>query len=144
VTVGDTLNEPKEGIQMRVEDREKIEGIIQSRKRAHVYYTEKSPVYRKFMECEAETYRDSALGKREKEMIAIGISLVTNCESCMEWHIHEALTSGATEDEIVDAIGIGIEMGGGPATVAARFAATVLEYYSTGGSHEPRCRPEEP
>ena len=121
---------------MRIEDREKIESMVHTRKRAHRYFTERSPVYRKFMECEAETYVDAALGKRQKELIAIGISLVINCESCMEWHIHEALKSGGTVEEILDAIGVGIEMGGGPATVAARFAATVLEYYSSGGSHE--------
>jgi AhpD family alkylhydroperoxidase len=121
---------------MRSNERERIEDIIQTRKRAHQYFTERSPVYRKFMECEAETYADAALGKKEKELIALGISLVNNCESCMEWHIHEASKSGATVDEIVDAIGVGIEMGGGPATVAARFAATVLEYYSSGESHE--------
>jgi AhpD family alkylhydroperoxidase len=121
---------------MRIEDREKIESIVQIRKRAHRYFTERSPVYRKFMECEAETYVDAALGKKEKELIAVGISLVTNCESCMEWHIHQALKSGATEDEIMEAVGVGIEMGGGPATVAARFAATVIEYHLSGRSHE--------
>lgn len=121
---------------MRIEDREKIENIVQIRKRAHRYLTERSAVYRKFVECEAETYVDAALAKREKELIAIGISLVANCESCIQWHIHAALKSGATEDEIMEAVGVGIEMGGGPATVAARFAASVLEYYSSGRSHE--------
>jgi alkylhydroperoxidase/carboxymuconolactone decarboxylase family protein YurZ len=48
----------------------------------------------------------------------------------MEWHIREALESGATEAEVLEAIGVGIEMGGGPAEVSARFAGTVIEYYS--------------
>ena len=41
----------------------------------------------------------------------------------------EALNSGSTRDEIIEAIGVTIEMGGGPATVASRFAMNVLEYY---------------
>ncbi|MFW9784966.1 MAG: carboxymuconolactone decarboxylase family protein, partial [Candidatus Heimdallarchaeota archaeon] len=57
------------------------------------------------------------------------ISVVINCESCMEWHIAEALKSGATEDQIIEAIEVAIEMGGGPATVTSRFALKVLEYY---------------
>ena len=47
----------------------------------------------------------------------------------MEWHIKQALDDGAKEDEIIEAIETGIEMGGGPATVTARFAMNVLEYY---------------
>ncbi|MDR1222098.1 MAG: carboxymuconolactone decarboxylase family protein [Tannerella sp.] len=64
-----------------------------------------------------------------KELIAVGISVVLNCESCMEWHIKQLLDEGATENEIIEAIEVGIEMGGGQATVSARFAMNVLEYY---------------
>ncbi len=32
--------------------------------------------------------------------------------------------------QIVEAIGVGIEMGGGPATVSSRFAMKVLAYYT--------------
>jgi alkylhydroperoxidase/carboxymuconolactone decarboxylase family protein YurZ len=47
----------------------------------------------------------------------------------MEWHIKQALDDGASQDEIVEAIEVGIEMSGGPGTVSARFAMNVLEYY---------------
>jgi alkylhydroperoxidase/carboxymuconolactone decarboxylase family protein YurZ len=47
----------------------------------------------------------------------------------MEWHIKQALDYGAPEEEIREALDVGIEMGGGPATVAVRFALKVLEYY---------------
>ena len=49
----------------------------------------------------------------------------------MEWHIKQALDYGAGEDEIIETIEIGIEMRGGPGTVAARFAVQVLEYFTT-------------
>ena len=35
-----------------------------------------------------------------------------------------------TQEQIIEAIGVGIEMGGGPATVSSRFAMKVLEYYT--------------
>ncbi len=47
----------------------------------------------------------------------------------MESHIREALSAGATEKQVVEMIEVCIETGGGPATVAARFALKVLEYY---------------
>jgi AhpD family alkylhydroperoxidase len=111
-------------------DKEKIERIIKKRKQAHSFYSRKSKVYQSFVEMEQTTYKDGSLSKLQKELIAIGISVVINCESCMEWHIKQALDGGATEDTIIEAIEVGIEMGGGTATVSARFAMNVLEYYN--------------
>ena len=99
------------------------------RKKADSFYLKKSKVYRSFIEMETTTYSNGALLKKQKELIATGISVVLNCESCMEWHIREALADGATEDEILETIEVGIEMSGGPGTVAARFAMNVLEHY---------------
>jgi len=111
-------------------DKAEIDKIIRNRKEAHSFFTENSEVYQAFMKMEEKTYRDDKLTKGVKELIAIGISIVINCESCMEWHIKQALDSGMTKEQIIEAIGVGIEMGGGPATVSGRFAAKVLEYYS--------------
>jgi len=110
-------------------DKKKIEDIIQTRKQAHHYYAGKSEVYRSFVNMEQATYKDGAITKKQKELIAIGISVVINCESCMEWHIKQALDKQASEDEILAAIEVGIEMSGGPGTASARFAMNVLKYY---------------
>jgi AhpD family alkylhydroperoxidase len=112
-------------------DKNKIEQIVKTRKQAHGYYLNKSKVYKSFIDMEQKTYIDGELAKKHKEFIAIGISVVINCESCMEWHIKQALDDGATESEIIEAIEVGIEMAGGPATASARFAMNVLEYYKT-------------
>jgi AhpD family alkylhydroperoxidase len=111
------------------ETTNEIERIIKTRKKAHSFYLQKSKVYQSFVDMEQNTYKDGHLSKLQKELIAIGISVVINCESCMEWHIKQALDGGATDNEILEAIETGIEMGGGPATASARFAMNVLEYY---------------
>lgn len=110
-------------------DKEKIEQIVKTRKKAHSYYMKNSAVYQAFVDMEQRTYKDGNLSKKQKELIATGISVVINCESCMEWHIKQALDDGATEEEIIEAIEVGIEMSGGPGTASARFAMNVLEYY---------------
>jgi AhpD family alkylhydroperoxidase len=110
-------------------DKEKIDKIIKLRKKAHSFYSKRSKVYKSFLEMENNTYIDGALMKKDKELIAIGISVATNCESCMEWHIKQALDDEASQEEILEAIEVGIEMSGGPGTVSARFAMNVLEYY---------------
>jgi len=114
---------------MKDEDVKKIDEIIKDRKVAHDYLTKNSDVYKALTSLEQKAFADGELKKKYKELIAFGISIVVNCESCMEWHIHEALKSGATKKEILEAIEVGIEMGGGPATVSARFALKVLDYY---------------
>lgn len=110
--------------------RKKIDAIILERKRAHTFYNRNSPVYRAFTTMEQAAFGDGALPTAQKELIAIGISVHINCESCMEWHIKQALDAGASREQILEAIGVGIEMGGGPATVASRFAMHVLDYYA--------------
>jgi AhpD family alkylhydroperoxidase len=87
----------------------------------------RSPVYAKFLEMEKATYRDGSLTRGTKELIAVGISVVINCQSCMQWHIEQAAKAGYKREEIFEAIEVGIEMGGGPATVAARFTLDVLD-----------------
>jgi len=114
---------------MDLKDKDKIDQIISLRKKANSYYSKRSKVYKSFLEMEKNTYTGGALSKKDKELIAIGISVVTNCESCMEWHIRQAIDDGASQNEIIEAIEVGIEMSGGPGTVAARFAMNVLEYY---------------
>ena len=115
-------------------DRNKLEAIIADREAAGRFYTKHSEVYRAFLKMEHAAFSDGALPRDQKELIAIGISIVDNCESCLEWHIKQALEAGATPDTIIEAIGVGIEMGGGPATVSARFAMKALAYHTQSNS----------
>lgn len=108
---------------------EEIEQIQKDRKTAHKFFYEKSKVYRVFVEMEQKTFADGKLSKKHKELIAIGISLVNGCESCLEWHIKQALDAGATVEEIIEALEVGFEMGIGPTTVTSRFAMKVLKYH---------------
>lgn len=86
-----------------------------------------SKVFKIIQELEKATFADGALTKKQKELIAVGISVITNCESCMQWHISEAVNEGASEQEILEAIEVAFEMGIGPATVNGRFALEVME-----------------
>lgn len=113
---------------MHKEDKEKIEKIQADRKESHKFFYEKSQVYRVFSEMEQKTFVDGNLLRMHKELIAIGISIVNNCESCLEWHIKQAMDAGATEEQVIEAIEVAFEMGIGPTTVAARFALKVLQY----------------
>ena len=108
--------------------RTKLEEISIQRKRAHsklLAYSSK--VYDGFLAMERATFAEGALSKKHKELIALGISVVKDCESCMQWHVEQATIAGACFEELLEAIEVGIEMGGGPATVSARFALEVMD-----------------
>jgi len=106
----------------------KLEEIAANRKRAHARLLELgSKVYDGFLAMERAAYCEGALPRKHKELIAVGIAVVKDCESCMQWHIEQAAACGATFEELLEAVEVGIEMGGGPATVSARFALEVME-----------------
>ncbi|HPI38224.1 MAG TPA: carboxymuconolactone decarboxylase family protein [Ignavibacteriaceae bacterium] len=60
--------------------------------------------------------------KNNKDLIAVAIGAVTNCESCMQWHIEQAYKDGATIQEVLEALEVAIDMGIGPVTLNAGFA----------------------
>ena len=106
---------------------DKLKRMSRRRKEAHAELLSlESKVYQAFLDMERAAFADGSLTKATKELIAIGISVVTNCESCMQWHIEQAATAGASRRDVLEAIEVGIEMGGGPATAHARFALEVM------------------
>jgi AhpD family alkylhydroperoxidase len=107
---------------------DRLQELTAKRKQAHARMVALgSKVYAGFLQMEHAAYSDGALPKKQKELIAIGISVEKNCESCMQWHIEQAAAAGASFEEIFEAVEVAIEMGGGPATVAARFALDVMD-----------------
>jgi len=109
-------------------DQTRLQALSRTRKWAHqTLVDKKSKVYQAFLTMENAAYADGALPGKTKELIAVGISVRIDCESCMQWHIEQAAQAGATYEEVLEAVEVGIEMGGGPATVSARFALQVME-----------------
>ena len=113
---------------------DKLEEISHRRQSAHARFVKLgSKVYEAFLQMEHAAFSDGALPGKVKELVAVGISVVKNCESCMQWHVEQAVAKGATFDEVFEAIEVGIEMGGGPATVSARLALEVLDSLALTG-----------
>jgi AhpD family alkylhydroperoxidase len=112
---------------------DRLDEISHKRQQAHKKRLfMKSKVYKAFLAMEKAAYEDGALPKKQKELIAVGISVVIDCESCMQWHIEQAAKAGATQQEVLEAVEVGIEMGGGRATVSARFALDVMDKVFAG------------
>lgn len=75
------------------------------------------------------TMGDGALDKKTKELIALAIGVNMRCEGCIISHARTAVRMGATLEEIGDAVGVSILMGGGPATVYGGKAIAAAEQF---------------
>ena len=60
---------------------------------------------------------DGALGRKEKELIALAIAVVKRCDGCIASHARSAARHGATRAEVAEALAVALLMDGGPATV---------------------------
>jgi AhpD family alkylhydroperoxidase len=107
----------------------KIDQSIQDRKKLHLQFVQYVKTYKPFLELEEKAFSDGSLNKKTKELMALSISIVTKCEPCMEWHLEQAMLSGATDEDVYETIDVAIEMGGGQAGAYARFVLRALEYF---------------
>ncbi|MCV7231139.1 carboxymuconolactone decarboxylase family protein [Mycobacterium branderi] len=74
-------------------------------------------VYRGFAEMQTAALASGALDKKAKELIALAIGIVAGCDGCIASHARGAARAGATRQEAAEAIGVSIQMHGGPATI---------------------------
>ena len=60
---------------------------------------------------------DGALSHKQKELIALAISIAIRCEGCIVFHTRACVKLGVTRAELLEMLGVVIEMGGGPSAV---------------------------
>ena len=84
-----------------------------------------------FGQLHRHTMANGALSTKVKELIALGIAIAARCDGCLAYHVHDALRADASHEEILEAIGVAILMGGGPAAVYGAEAFAALEQFET-------------
>ena len=62
-----------------------------------------------------QVFADGALPSKTKELIAVAVAHVTQCPYCIRGHTERALSKGATEQEVMEAIWVASEMRAGAA-----------------------------
>jgi AhpD family alkylhydroperoxidase len=87
-------------------------------------------VYEGFSATHKAALHDGVLDARTKELIALGISVVQQCDGCIASHARGAAMKGASPEEVAETIGVVILMSGGPGTVyGPRAYAAFLEFH---------------
>ena len=72
-----------------------------------------SKVFKRLWSLDTLTYQDEGvLDKKTKELMGLCVSLAMRCDSCVKYHIEEALKAGASEPEVVETFEIATVIGG--------------------------------
>ena len=125
-TVNDTL--PQTGGLTMAPYREKVRAMKRRRSEMAAAQPE---VMKAFAALSEAASSPGALNEKTKELIALAIAVVERCDECITIHVEEALKTGATRQEIIEALGVAVLMGGGPAVMYATHALTALTEFKT-------------
>ena len=91
--------------------RKKTQEILAYRTKFAVKYPD---IANGFAALQKSVMQDGRIRAREKELIALGISVGLRCVPCIYAHTRSALKLGATPEEIMEAASVAILMAGGP------------------------------
>ncbi len=64
------------------------------------------------------------LGPKVRELIALAVAVTVECDGCIVVHTDAALKAGATEEEIIEALGVAVAVKAGSALI---FSTRVLD-----------------
>ncbi len=67
---------------------------------------------KRFYSLDSQVYRKRALPAKFKEMLGLVASLVLRCDDCIKYHIIRCHEEGATNEEMEEALSIGMVVGG--------------------------------
>jgi AhpD family alkylhydroperoxidase len=74
--------------------------------------------------------RDGALDKKTKELIALALGVAAHCDACIGFHVDTLIKLGVKRDELEEALGMAVYMGGGPSLMYAAEALGAFEELS--------------
>ena len=77
---------------------------------------------------------EGALSTRTKELMALVIAVVKECDGCIAAHARAAARHGATPEEVAEALSVAMLMDGGPATVYGPRAWAAYQEFAVGTS----------
>jgi AhpD family alkylhydroperoxidase len=74
-------------------------------------------------------FAEGALSAKTKQLIAVAVAHVTQCPYCIRGHTAGAMRSGASSEEIMEAIWVAAEMRAGGAVAHSALALDVINHH---------------
>lgn len=87
---------------------------------------------KRFYSLDAQIWKDGALPRKTKELLGLVASLVLRCEDCITHHLIHCHRQGVSDDEVAEALSIGLLIGGSITIPALRKAFGIWDEITAG------------
>ena len=82
---------------------------------------------KRFFNLDSAAYRDGALDARTKELLGLVASLVLRCNDCVDYHLMQCVEAGFSDDELDEALHVGLVVGGSIVIPHLRHAVDTID-----------------
>ncbi len=93
---------------------DRVEAFTEYRKKMNQrILAEDNRVIKRLFSLDSLAYAEGgALSVKHKELMGLVASLVLRCDDCVSYHVAQSVAAGASRDEIVETMSIGLVVGG--------------------------------
>jgi AhpD family alkylhydroperoxidase len=108
--------------------RNRLEEFRRERQRLNDRVIERGTLaIKRFFALDERTYDEGALDARTKELIGLAVSTALRCDDCIAYHLSRCVEIGAPDDEMMEAMGVALVVGGSVVTPHLRRAVDLLD-----------------
>jgi ribonuclease HI len=93
-------------------------------------------VLTRFFNLDRNAYQSGALDAKTKEILGLVASLVLRCDDCVIYHTDRLIEEGVAMTELVEAVGVGLVVGGSITIPNIRRLFEQLEEYEKVGKFD--------
>jgi AhpD family alkylhydroperoxidase len=82
---------------------------------------------RRFFALDSRVYESGALDSKTKELLGLVASLVLRCDDCITYHMVRCAEEGSSDEELLEALSVGLIVGGSIVIPHLRRAVATLD-----------------
>ena len=83
---------------------------------------------KRFFNLDTAAYREGALDGKTKELLGLVASTVLRCNDCIDYHLQQCVESGWKDEELYDALNVGLVVGGSIVIPHLRHAVETIDF----------------
>lgn len=91
---------------------------------------------KRFFNLDTKAYEPGSLDSTTKELCGLVASLVLRCNDCVDYHILQCIECGLSDEQIIEALNIGLVVGGSIVIPHLRHAIETLDLARMADSPE--------
>lgn len=93
-------------------------------------------IMKRLLSVDSQAYNAGALTEQTKELLGLTASLVLRCDDCIAWHVHRCRETGISTEQLAEAMGIGMVVGGSITIPHVRRALSLWESAEREDAHD--------